>query len=268
MIKLSDVLLNPKKARRHPFEIVFLGFFYVSLSMLFSYWIFPDYASLFTVFLTVISCLYVVQGVLIFEEGKEKNFRGEGIILRGHAKTIRLFLLLFFGFLFAFIFWTIVLPQSVILDVFNVQNTELTNIRAITARAVAPENFSLILLNNLRVLAFSLVLALFYGAGSVFILAWNASIMGFVIGNLARNVLGLSSLPHLFLKYFLHGIPEMLAYFTAALAGGIIFISVIKGDLGKDRLKRTVIDSFILMSISLFLLIVAALLETFVSPMI
>jgi len=113
-----------------------------------------------------------------------------------------------------------------------------------------------------------LILALFYGAGAIFILAWNASIMGYIIGDLIRNSLGLAALPHAFLKFFLHGIPEIIAYLAAALAGSILFVSVIRGDLKKDRIKRTITDIIIILIISVVLLVIAAAIETYISPFI
>ncbi len=268
MLKLSNILLNPKKARRHPFEIILSGFFYASISLIISVSIFPEYASLLMVFLTVISSLYLVQEILIIEEEKEKNINSESFVLKSHLKTLWFFMLLFFGFLLAFVFWTIVLPENMVSTAFNIQQLTFQNISSVTGRVVFSGTFSTIFFNNLRVLFLSLLLALFYGAGAVFILVWNASMMGFVIGDLTRNTLGLASLPQVFMKYLLHGIPEILAYFAIALAGGILFISIIKGDIKKRNIKRTLIDITILILISIFLLFIAALIETYISPFI
>jgi uncharacterized membrane protein SpoIIM required for sporulation len=266
MFKLSQLLFNPKKARRHPIEIVLLGIFYSSISLLISAWVFPDYSSLFMVFLTVISCLYVVEGALIREEKIEKNINSEKKILKSHFRTLWFFVLIFLGFLISFSFWTIVLPQDIVDNLFKVQDNAYQRIRVITGNAVSDDAFETILFNNIRVLVFSLILALFYGAGAIFVLAWNASIMGFVIGNLGKNILGLAHLPRIFLKYFLHGIPEMLSYFAAALAGGILFVSVIKGDFNSERSKRIITDVIILIGLSVLILILAALIEVNISP--
>jgi stage II sporulation protein M len=266
MLKISDILLSPKKAKRHPFEIIFVGFFYASLSILLSYWIFPSYASLLMIFFTVIACLYMVEGIFIVEEKKEKNTSSETTLLKEHTKTLIFLLLLFLGFLFAFTFWEIILPEKTTSVLFLVQQTSIPELKTITGNSVSTENFSVILYNNLRVLLLSLLFAFFYGAGAIFILAWNASIMGFVIGNLAKNTLGIASLPLAFMKFFLHGIPEMLAYFAAALAGGILFMSIIRGEIYKDKMKRIAIDFFVLIIISVILLLIAALIETYISP--
>jgi len=272
MVKLSKILLSPEKAERHPFEIIAVVFFYTSISLFLSLWIFPEHASLVMVFLTIIPCLYLVQGALILEEKKEKKAyleKSEFWILKEHSKTIWFFAILFIGFLLPFVFWSIILPENIVAKAFSVQESAFQNVQLITGKSVSSESgFSIILFNNLRVLLLSLLLALFYGAGAVFVLVWNASIMGFVIGSLVKNTLGLASLPYAFIKYFLHGIPEMLAYFVAALAGGILFMSVVMNDLNRERLKGTLTDIMVLLLISVFLLIIAALIESYISPFI
>ena len=50
-------------------------------------------------------------------------------------------------------------------------------------------NLMPIFMNNMRVLLFTILFAFFYGAGAIFIFAWNASVIGFAIGNVFRNKL-------------------------------------------------------------------------------
>jgi len=268
---MFNILFNPKKAERHVFEMMLIGFFYASLSLLLGLWIFPEHVSLVMVFLTVLSCLYIVQGAIKVEEGKEQDFKPEGWVLKEHYSVVLLLLFLFFGFILAFTFWSFVLPAGKVVSVFSLQSSVVDGIREMvtTGNAFNKGAFSIILVNNLKVLLISLIFAFFYGAGAIFILAWNASVMGFVIGTLARETFGLTALPVAFVKYFLHGIPEMLAYLTAALAGGIIYVAVWTGDLFKQgRAKRIIIDTLILVVISVLLLIIAALIEIYISPFI
>ncbi len=265
MFKLSHILFSAKRAERHLLEVFAVGFFYASLSLLISLWLLPEYSSLIMVFFTVISCLYLMQGFLIREEKKERNFNDESWLLKQHSRTILSFMSLFFGFLLAYLFWTIVLPDQFVSTVFNIQNNAFESIRAISGNSVAPNAFKIIFFNNLKVLLLSLLLAVFYGAGAIFVLAWNASMMGYVIGVLAKNHLGLVALPYALLKYSLHGIPEMLAYLTASLAGSILFFAIIKGDIREGRAKRIFTDVFIIILISVALLFVSALIESYIS---
>ncbi len=274
---MFKLLFSPKRAQRHPLEMMLIAIFYSSISIIFSLWIFPEQASIVMVFFTVLSIIYVAQGAFKMEEGKEKKM-GERRLLRQHLKVLIFLLFLFIGFVISFSVWTFALPVEKAEIIFSMQNSAVENVRAaiagvsgdsVSGSVVSGNGLIPILLNNFKVLFVSLVFAFFFGAGAIFILAWNASVMGYVIGNLARETLGLIGIPIAFAKYFVHGIPEMLAYLTVARAGGIIYISIWRGDfLNPERRKRMIIDSAALILISIFLLIVAALLEVYVSPMI
>lgn len=268
MYRLSNSLFNPKKARRHPGEMFFVGFFYTSLSVLLSMWIFPEYASITSIFLTVLSSLYIVQGTIINEQKKETIYFSEERLLKRHIKVILLLLFLFLGFLMAFFFWKLILPETSSSIVYHMQESELEGVRAITGNSVSMSNFKTIVANNMRVLLLSILFAVFYGAGVLFILAWNASIMGFVMGELIKEKFGFSAIPLVFTKYFIHGIPEMISYFIGALAGGIIFVTIAKGDFSKEKVKRISLDASILILISITILIIAGLIESYISPLI
>ena len=61
-----------------------------------------------------------------------------------------------------------------------------------------------------------------------------------------------------------HGLFEIAAYFVAGLAGGIISIALIKHDLTNDQV---LIDALDLVLISLGLLMVASIVEVYVTPL-
>jgi uncharacterized membrane protein SpoIIM required for sporulation len=265
------LLFNPKRAQRHPIEMMLIAIFYSSLSILVSAWIFPDYSSIVMVFLTLLPCVYVIQGSIQLEEKRDKNYRSEKRLLKKHSKLIVFLLFLFLGFVFSFTFWATVLPHEKSMVLFKIQDSVVEGIKSdiTTGNSVFHGPFFKIISNNLKVLFLSLILAFFYGAGAIFILIWNASVMGFVIGNLTRESLGLIGLPVAFTKYFVHGIPEMLAYLIAAVAGGIIYTAIWRGDFfDKEKNRKIIIDTIILISISLILIVVSGLIEVYISPII
>jgi len=267
---MLDLLFNPQKAERHPFEIIFIGIFYSSLSILLGLWIFKDHASLAIIFLTTLSCLYVVQGAIKMEEKKENNWNSEFWILKQHKPIAVLILSLFIGFTISSALWTFFLPAEITSTVFELQSNSIEQIKLITGNAISPASSIVqIFTNNLNIVLISLVFALLFGAGVIYILAWNASVMGFVIGTISRETFGLAALPLAFAKYFIHGIPEILAYILASIAGGILYFAFIKGDLtNKNKIKRIAIDIISLLAISVLLLIIAAVLEVYVSSLI
>ncbi|MDP2925171.1 MAG: hypothetical protein Q8N99_06730, partial [Nanoarchaeota archaeon] len=78
---MFNILFNPKKAERHPLEMMLIAIFYSSISILLSIWIFPEHSSLIMVFFTVLSCVYIVQKAIKIEEDKERSYKSELWIL-------------------------------------------------------------------------------------------------------------------------------------------------------------------------------------------
>jgi len=267
---MLDLLFNPQKAERHPLEIVIIGIFYSSLSILLGLWVFKSQASLAIIFLTTLSCVYVVQGAIKMEEKKEKNYEQETWLLKQHKPIIILILALFIGFTISATLWTLFLPAKTSAIVFELQATSIYQIQSITGNAIYPENPLIqIIKNNLNIILVSTIIALFFGAGAIYILAWNASVMGFAIGSIARESFGLLALPITFTKYFLHGIPEIIAYIIASIAGAILYFAFIKGDLtNKNKNKRILVDVAMLLLISIILIVISAFIEVYISSLI
>lgn len=267
---MLDLLFNPQRAERHPIEIFVIAVFYSSLSVILGLWMFKESTSLAIIFLTTMSCIYVVQGAIKMEEKKEKNWNDEKWLLKEHKSVAVLILALFVGFTFSASLWTFFLPQDISQTVFQLQGSSVEQIKLITGKAIdTTATFTNIFNNNIKIILISLIFAFFYGAGAIYIIIWNASVMGFVIGSIAKETFGLVALPIVFTKYFLHGIPEILAYILASIAGGILYFAFIKGDLtDKNRLKRIILDTSSLLLIAILLLLFSALLEVYVSPLI
>jgi uncharacterized membrane protein SpoIIM required for sporulation len=131
------------------------------------------------------------------------------------------------------------------------------------------------------VLIFCVLFSFLYGAGAIFILTWNASVIGVAIGDTIKTgiyrigqELSLGTSPHYantilygLLRYTPHGAFEILAYFVAGLAGGIISIAAIRHDFGTKKYEKIILDSSVLLIISLALVIVAAVIEVWITPL-
>jgi len=63
-----------------------------------------------------------------------------------------------------------------------------------------------------------------------------------------------------------HGIFEILAYFIAGLAGGIISVAVINHKTTSEQFKHIIIDSLDLMLLGFVVLIFAAFVEVYITP--
>lgn len=272
-----ESLVSPFKAERSPWEMFFVGAFYSSLAILLSVWVFKPHTSLVMVFLTVLACVPLMYGTIKLEEEKDLKIEDEKVLLKEHGRALSFFVFLFLGITISFTLWYIFLPADLTHAIFSVQTKTIADINTqITGQGINQYTlFSKIFLNNVKVLVFCLIFAFIYGMGSIFILTWNASVIGTAIGNFVRT--NLSNVPTIsnyfqitslgILRYMIHGVPEILAYFIGGLAAGIVSIAVIKHDFRTEKFKHILLDSTDLLLLSLVVLLIAALIEVFITPL-
>lgn len=273
-----ESLITPFKAEKTPWKLFLIGIFYSSIAILLSLWIFKDHAALISIFLTVIAAVPLFYMTMKFEEKKDMFINKETTLLREHSKAISFFFYFFCGMTIAYALWYIFLPQQIVNSVFGVQ---IKTISAINSGATLKYLvFKKIFLNNIKVLTFCILFSFFYGAGAIFILTWNASVIataigGFIKTNLAKYT---AVAGHTFttyfgvfsgglLRYLIHGIPEIVAYFIAALAGGIISAAMINNDFRTKKFEKILLDASNLILISILLLFISAALEVYVTPL-
>jgi uncharacterized membrane protein SpoIIM required for sporulation len=278
-----EYLVGPLKAEAHPKYLFFYGFLYASLGLLLSYLIFRDSPSLVMVSLTTMAAIPLIYNIIRVEEKKDLLDISEKNLLKEHSKAISVFMFYFLGATIAFAFWYCVLPDNLSSVLFRSQIDTVSQINSrITGRAFDSfRAFSSILSNNFQVLVFCILFSFLYGIGSVYILTWNASVVGFAIGNTIKTKLyelgshttlvGTSRVSFLAIytglfRYAIHGIPEILAYFVAGLAGGIISTAAIRHDFGTKKYVNIIMDSSILLLISLGILVFSAWLEVYITP--
>ncbi len=277
-----EALIAVREAERRPIEMLPLAFLYSSIAILLAMWIFTGNSSLPMVFFTVMALLPLMVNIVYFEAQKEQA--AEHIDLDLHKQTIPFFVYMFLGLVISYAVWAILLPHATTSSLFNLQIAAIKQINAATVFTgnYFMEIFIKILSNNLRVLIFSLFFSFLYGAGAIFILTWNASVISIAIGNVVRTsvenaaaVVGSASIAYYFhgfslalLRYMIHGIPEITGYFIGGLAGGIISVAVLKHKFGSKNFNKAMIDVLGLTMLAIFVLFVAALLEIGVSPLV
>lgn len=283
-----ESIIDPLKAEKSPWEMFFIGILYSSVAILFSLWIFRQYSSLIMVFLTVVVSVPLMYSTMSFEERKDLDGKSEKVLLKEHWKAIEFLMYLFLGFLVSFSLWYIVLPSDLVQTMFSSQIETITSINSrITGMEItdmtslfASSIFKNIILNNIKVLIFAILFAFFYGAGAIFILTWNASVISAAVGTFIRNslaeyanVIGWKSgfiYLQLFslglFRYMTHGLFEIAAYFIGGLAGGIISFGIINHDFRTKRFKYVMFDALSLLIIAIAILFIAALIEVFITP--
>lgn len=280
-----ESIINPIKAEKKPWELFFIGILYATIGILFSLWVFKQYSSLIMVFLTVIVSIPLTYATMKLEEYKDLGGSSEKFLLKEHSRAIEFLMFLFLGILVSFSLWYVFLPPETVQVLFSSQLETITSINSqVTGKTItsfmSSDIFQNIFLNNIKVLMFCVLFAFFYGAGALFILTWNASVIAAAVGTYIRNnlanyasLIGLSAVWtyfHVFsfglLRYMTHGVFEIVAYFVGGLAGGIISVAVINHDFRSKRFRSVLFDSLSLIIISLIILILAALVEVFVTP--
>lgn len=277
-----ESLISPFKAERQPWEMFFIGFLYSSVAIFLSLWIFKESASLVMVFLTVLATVPLLYQVIKLEEEKDLSSKKESLLLKEHGRVLAFLMFMFLGITLSFTVWYVFLPEEVVQHTFFTQTQTIVDIsNKVTGTVTKTTLFSKIFLNNVKVLAFCILFAFLYGVGSIFVLVWNASVIGTAMGNFIRSHLsgyaqtfGFVSVAkyfHVFslslLRYIVHGTPEILAYFVGGLAGGIISIAVIRHDFRTKKFDKVIMDSADLLIIAIVLLFIAALLEVYVTPL-
>ena len=283
---MLEMLIGPRKAERKPWELFFVGAFYASLSILLVNWVFgqdpvlSSRSGILVVTFTVMFSLPFMYYIIKLEESKTgKGLKGFSL-LREHNKALLALMWLFIGFVVGFSFWYTILPTTTSFQeqietycVINkpqnfescVQQFGVKETTSPTAFLSNKERLFLIFSNNIYVLIFTLIFSLIFGAGAIFILAWNASVIAAAVSIFTQS--NLNALPLALLRFAIHGLPEIAAYFVVALAGGIISIAVIKREVGTDKFWRVLQDSLNLIIVAVILLLASAFLEVFVTPL-
>lgn len=281
---MLESLINPKRGEKGPWKMFFIGLVYGSLSLLLVHWFFSGDPNLSGAsgMLVVVFCIMFSFPFMYFiiktEEKEDEEVEGLFNVWQAHKDAIYAFMWLFLGFVVAFSFWNIVLQDSNLLNfqiktycqINNPGNVEAcveeysSGTLNVTGASINGLRFLSILENNLYVLIFTLIFSLIFGAGAIFILVWNASVIAAAIGIFTRY--HLSEIPLGIARYIIHGLPEIAAYFITALAGGIFGVGLIRHGLRDKRMLKVFENVILLIFMALAILIIAALLEVYITP--
>lgn len=122
--------------------------------------------------------------------------------------------------------------------------------------------------NNLIILLFVFLTSLIFGAGAIFTITWNASIVGIYLAKSVEGgfFYGIYSFFRALILLIPHGLFEISGFILAALSGGILSVAMVRKIVNKDyaHLNKIMKDSAILMIIAVILIVVAALIEVII----
>ena len=282
---MLESLINPKRVEKGAWKMLFVGLLYGSLSLLLVHWFFArdavlsQYSGILVVTFCVMFSLPFMYFIIKQEEEEDEEVEGFLKVWETHKDAIFALMWLFLGFVLAFTFWYILLQNSTL---FNAQIETYCMINSpgniencvseyalsesgISGGATKELRFLSIMENNIYVMIFTLIFSLIFGAGAIFILAWNASVIAAAIGVFTQYKI--AEIPLGIVRYMIHGFPEIAAYFITALAGGMFGFGVIKHGIRNRHFVRVLENVALLLFLAIIILIVAAVIEVYLTPL-
>lgn len=278
-----EEIFSPKNIRKHSINMTFFAFILGTLALWSSYILFPAHVSILVIAFITIGTVPLIHKIFIEAEYVQERIKRKTVI---HRELVKAYAFFFIGLIICFSFWYLVLPsqdtticlsegicmKNVSRDLFFAEQiktlkgisqlkTELTG-KLIVGGNICAQNpvcwFEVIFFNNLEILMLAIIFSFLYGAGAIFLIGWNASIIGVLI---AQNILAANHFG--FLGLLPHGIPELVAYFSAAIAGGLLSVAVVKRKIKKYAFKQIMEEVMIFILLGVVSLIVGAIIETY-----
>lgn len=252
-------LISMRTAVREPAWMFVIGGVVSVISLFIAYFVFQTSVGMFTSLLITIAMMPLMLNLIRYEEEEEEvqpdiekmNF------LQRHKMTLKVYTSFFTGMILCLSLIYMFFPNANVQQIFSDQVNQINTIRG---NFLFGSTFTRIIVNNLGVLLLAFLFSFLYGAGAVFILAWNASVLATAIGMAAKSYGGFEAFPLAVLTFFPHGSLEILAYFIAGIAGGLVSTVLMKKHSGKFWFVLK--DSLKLMLIAGVILVIAGTIES------
>ena len=273
-----ESLFTVKDVREHPYKLFILGIIGTVVAIIVAS--FLKQGGLFFIFLVTFAILPLTIKQLKYEEGRQEydhfwNYLYSLGFFSRHKDLILDYFCLILGITLAISVSYLVLPNEMTSLVFSDQISTISQITGrasdtvsttakVTGQAISGEIFSKILFNNIGVMAVCFAISLFYSTGAIFLISWNASVLGVVVGQGARNLMGLPSIPLVLFSYLPHGIFEFSGYILAGVAGGILSIALARHKESRKHFLFVLEDSLLLLILGIVVLVIGAVIEVMV----
>lgn len=306
-----EMLFKLKEIKENPLKMLIMSIMIAIVSILIVLVTFPNDASILAIAFIAIGALPIIHKVFVQEEESELKYKNPSAIgfLGRHKDLIKVYSYFFLGIILVYAFLFVYLSPQLTKVVYSQQVSVLDDIselrekinedaeefkqdkdelnESFTKNALVVKLkddgqfnyvnlFILITKNNLLVLMLVLIFSFIFGAGALFIIAWNGSIIGTVIGakivqfmgeyaplgligGVAAHIHGLG----LLMGFVPHGVPEVLAYFVAAIAGTILSLTISLGVLRTEHGKVLLKDVLLLIVIAVGLIVIGSVIESF-----
>ncbi|MBW2977745.1 stage II sporulation protein M [Candidatus Woesearchaeota archaeon] len=263
-----EQFLELKNLKRHLLFVFLLGFTYAIFGFAVARLFFSSSVSIVILFTTTLLLVPAVTKIIDREEEIESK---EGLrhFFRNHSTIIEVYVILFLGIFLAFfvIGFFGQLDDSFSYQLNFLEQAEQLSTETISEFGVSEynptfSNFLGLISYNLFIAIICFVLSLFYGAGALFLVTLNASVFATFIVYVIRNV---SKAALVFGLFLIHLIPEMAGFLVAAIAGGVVSRAIMHERFRSKGFRNVMKDALVLFLIAVGFIIIAALLEMFVT---
>lgn len=258
---MLEQFLDRKLVTQHFSLLFILGMFYVFVAFIVQEIFFPADP----VTLPILLALLLVPSLHVLISSEEELERTTSNFWNRHRLILRCYGGAFAGILFGFIFLgflnveNLALPLNQLLK--NHLHPDVINSFIQQPYYADISKFLSLFSHNLQYVLVGFFLALFYGVGSVFLLTYTGYLFAAFVFFLFQKSTSAVQLTGI---WFLHMIPESLAYLIAAIAGAILSRALVQEKLGSLQFQNVTWNIVLLLLVSIALLALAAFLETFV----
>jgi len=257
-------MINVGSLRKNPYLALVMAGFFVLIGFIAAFFIFSSAMSLIMLAFSSLLMLPFLIKLLEKEVPEERTVKNKkrnrlydwfspsnlSRIFERHNLLIKVYIFLFFGMAPEYALLFAVLQPSIGDYAFQHQ----LSLFGPAGQFFSSDIFSQIVENNLQIAIVSFALSIFYGAGSILILNYNASIVGVMYGSSFRTLIwGTPLFYSNILLYIPHTVIEITAYLLAAVAGGLL----VKG-LRKDIIH----DAAVLFALSIILILLGGYVES------
>lgn len=270
---MLESLLEAEKAEKSPWKVFFLaiaiGAVAITLAAVLGA---GDETGHLVVAFACIAATPMFVKIIQIEEREDTEpwlAKNEFGLLMRHGDMFAVFGFYFIGFIVITSLFFTMFPGEVMNDVFSTQLNELEKINGLkgTGNLASACGFMCLVQNNVSVLALVMLFSFVFGAGAVYIITWNASVVGVFIGSIAKQqaittgskiMAYFIALPYSLIALFPHGIFEVGSYFLGGLTAGMLSAAIIRKDY---KNKRVLIDIVTVAVLAIIFIVIGAAIE-------
>ncbi len=258
-----EQFLDRKFVVQHTFFVFILSALYVFVAYAVEYLFFPN-QGLAIVLLVTILLVPSLHHLVVIEEKLES--KGASHFWKRHKTIIQCYVGAFLGLLVGFLILGFVNPSTLDFQRIQLEQEHLKPeiISTFLGQPYEPDMATTIALfsHNIMYLLIGFVLSIFYGAGAIFLVTYNASFFAAFVIELfskwaAAGQLAAVSLVHL--------LPESAGYILTAIAGAEISRALIHEKVTGDAFRNVLKNCFLLLVFAVLFVLLAAFLETYVT---